>query len=337
MKEIILRADRSDDPEVRKSMVASGLETGFTSFILRSGDEGLERLGRMETMYFSNGEPEDEGIVQARIDGPGSLGRIRSLAGRAGTVIVTSADWKVIPLEDLVSRFHGTGTKLLAVAKNIEDLTLYLNVLEEGTDGVVVDIDVPEEIPLFSEAMSSASKLHLSVLRVISVRPVGVGDRVCVDTCSVMVPGEGMLVGSFSDCLFLVQSESEDNGYVGTRPFRVNAGAVHSYAMVDGDETKYLSEISGGDTVLICDREGNTELASVGRCKIERRPLLMVTATDGENRYSAILQNAETVRLVGEEGSIPVTELKEGDKVFAKLSSGGRHLGRSVNETISEK
>jgi hypothetical protein len=32
-------------------------------------------------------------------------------------------------------------------------------------------------------------------------------DRVCVDLCSLLQPGEGMLVGSFARALFLVHSE----------------------------------------------------------------------------------------------------------------------------------
>lgn len=39
------------------------------------------------------------------------------------------------------------------------------------------------------------------------VTPVGMGDRVCVDLCSLLRPGEGMLVGSFARALFLVHSE----------------------------------------------------------------------------------------------------------------------------------
>lgn len=42
-------------------------------------------------------------------------------------------------------------------------------------------------------------------------------------------PGEGLLVGSYAAGLLLVHSEVEDTGYINARPFRVNAGAVHSY------------------------------------------------------------------------------------------------------------
>jgi 3-dehydroquinate synthase class II len=40
-------------------------------------------------------------------------------------------------------------------------------------------------------------------------------DRVCVDLCSLLQPGEGMLVGSFARALFLVHSEVSLQGLQG--------------------------------------------------------------------------------------------------------------------------
>ena len=50
--------------------------------------------------------------------------------------------------------------------------------------------------------------------------------RVCVDMASLLVPGEGLLVGSFARALFLVHSECAESAYINSRPFRVNAGPV---------------------------------------------------------------------------------------------------------------
>ena len=206
-----------------------------------------------------------------------------------------------------------------------------------GRNGIVIDCRDPLMIGKFADLITESPAEELEEVTVVSVRPVEMGDRVCIDTCSMMSPGEGMLIGSYSNCLFLIQSESEDNGYVASRPFRVNAGAVHSYMEVPGGGTRYLSEIKGGDDVLLCDSEGNTRVASVGRCKVEKRPLLMVTATDGTKEYSVMLQNAETIKMVARGGSVSVTALRPGDKVLARISSGGRHFGMAVEETISEK
>lgn len=52
--------------------------------------------------------------------------------------------------------------------------------------------------------------------------------RVCVDMASLLVPGEGLLVGSFARALFLVHSECAESAYINSRPFRVNAGPVNA-------------------------------------------------------------------------------------------------------------
>lgn len=72
----------------------------------------------------------------------------------------------------------------------------------------------------------AAQALPLSEATITRVVPVGMADRVCVDLASMLVPGEGMLVGSFSRALFLVHSECMESAYINSRPFRVNAGAV---------------------------------------------------------------------------------------------------------------
>ena len=90
------------------------------------------------------------------------------------------------------------------------------------------------------------------------------GDRVCVDTCSLLSDSEGMLIGNTSAGAFLVHAETLENPYVAPRPFRVNAGAVHAYATMPGGKTAYLSDLKAGDRVLISDSQGRTKEATVG-------------------------------------------------------------------------
>ncbi|HIP16346.1 MAG TPA: 3-dehydroquinate synthase II, partial [Methanothermococcus okinawensis] len=170
------------------------------------------------------------------------------------------------------------------------------------------------------------------------VEPIGSGDRVCIDTCTIMEEGEGMLVGSYSRGLFLVHGETVENPYVATRPFRVNAGPVHAYVLCPGNKTKYLSELKAGDKVLIVNKDGITREAVVGRVKIERRPLVLVEAEYKGDILRTILQNAETIRLVGEGGKpISVVDLKEGDRVLIKFDESARHFGMAIKETIIER
>lgn len=147
-----------------------------------------------------------------------------------------------------------------------------------------------------------------------------------------------MLIGSYSKGLFLVHSESMESEYVASRPFRVNAGPVHAYIMTPGNRTKYLSEIETGDEVLAVDKEGNTKNVIVGRVKIEKRPLMLVEAEYDDVTLRTLLQNAETIRLVTEEGRpVSVADLKVGDKIMVYLDPDARHFGMAIEETIIEK
>ena len=167
---------------------------------------------------------------------------------------------------------------------------------------------------------------------------VPMGDRGCLDTCTNMHTGQGMLVGSSSAALFLVHAETQVNPYVDPRPFRVNAGAVHAYVRVPGARTRYLADLRSGDEVLIVGSDGASEVAHLGRVKIERRPLALVTARCGDRELTTILQNAETIRLVTPEGQpVSVVELCPGSQVLVQLEDAGRHFGMKVDETITER
>ena len=60
--------------------------------------------------------------------------------------------------------------------------------------------------------------------------------------------------------------------------FRVNAGAVHAYVTLPDDKTVYLGELRQGQEVLIVDSEGNSATTTLGRVKIEVRPMLLIEA-----------------------------------------------------------
>ena len=140
----------------------------------------------------------------------------------------------------------------------------------------------PAMIKKIARLVKEASPpVTLTTARITRLKPLGMGDRVCVDTCSNLGLGEGMLVGNSSGGLFLVHAESLENPYVAPRPFRVNAGPVHAYIRVTGDKTRYLGELAAGDEVLVVNHQGRTTPAVVGRVKVERRPLMLVAADGG--------------------------------------------------------
>jgi 3-dehydroquinate synthase II len=254
-------------------------------------------------------------------------------------LIVTGTDWKVIPLENLIAELQSYKVKIIFGVKSAEEARLAFQTLEIGADGVLLDSGDPQEIKdtilAARELENESTELESAVIT--RVDPLGMGDRVCVDTCNLMQKGEGMLIGSQASGMFLVNSESDDSPYVAARPFRVNAGAVHSYIKI-GDRTRYLSELQTGDAVTIVDSKGKQREGIVGRVKIESRPLMLIEAKAGDRILSAILQNAETIKLVGKDGNpISVAKLKKGDEVLVCLEEGARHFGKKIEETIIEK
>lgn len=250
-------------------------------------------------------------------------------------LLVETGSWHIIPIENLIAKFEGSNTKLIAFASTVTEFKLLEGILEKGVYGAILPVDL-ELIKTIHESESEGFNYDLVELSVKSIKKIRHGERVCVDTCSSMRPGEGMLIGATSSMFVLVEGEVHDSGFVNARPFRVNAGVISSY-FLNGEKTGYLSELEAGKDVVIIDRAGNTRIECVARVKIERRPFVLIKMAAGENEYPVILQDAETVRLVTSDGSISVTELVAGDTIIGFLSSSGRHFGMKVDEFLEER
>jgi len=255
-------------------------------------------------------------------------------------IILIATDWTIIPLENIIADLQKESVKIIAAVKNSDDAKVAMETLEIGTDGVIFEPEEFSQIKDIANLVESLSreKYELKEATITNVKPLGSGDRVCVDTTSMMQPGEGMLIGSYSKALFLVHSESLESEYVASRPFRVNAGPVQAYVMVPGNKTRYLAELKAGDEVLIVNAEGETRTAYVGRSKIEKRPLLLVEAEYEGTVIRTLLQNAETIRIVDSDNNpISVAELKVGDKIKVYIETSARHFGIAIDETIIEQ
>lgn len=250
-------------------------------------------------------------------------------------LLLRMKDWTVIPLENLIAQ---RGNLIVEVSSG-EQARLVTEVLEKGVDGVLFNIRDRELLRRSIRAVQRVSiSLRLVKAKIKLTRPLGLGDRACIDTCTMMRPGQGMLVGNTGRGFFLVHAEVTENPYVESRPFRVNAGSLHAYILVPQGRTRYLSELRSGDEVLVVDYEGKTETAFIGRVKVEKRPMFLIEAEAQGREISLILQNAETIVLTTPDGKpISVTGLKQGDEVMAYLEEGGRHFGIKVEETIIER
>lgn len=332
-----------------KEMVITAIEGGADALLTPAGWEArIKELGRIKTVNPRGDVIPGKDVLFERLSSPEDEARIAQLLNQAPVILDVepkddaetsltsrSRTWEVIPLENLVA----LGGRLFVPVYNREDVALALGILEKGVAGVIIHAQDTEALTaMLSVAKTSTEQLHLEPATIERIRPAGLGDRVCVDTCTMMEAGEGMLVGNSSSLLFLVQAEAKENPYVAPRPFRVNAGPVHAYLRVPNGRTRYLSELEAGDPLLLVSARGKTQSAITGRIKIERRPLLLMHARIQRTSGSILLQNAETIRLTRPDGeALSVVQLKPGDQVLVSAEQAGRHFGILVDETIHEK
>ncbi len=254
---------------------------------------------------------------------------------------VLAIEWtgdRVIPLENAIAA-RGRRFAVWVYARTPAEVSGALGALEHGADRVFVEIHSVEQVDELESLVEGPTSQPLQWIRapVLAVRPAGIGDRVLVDTTSLLAPEEGLLVGSAAAFLFHVASEAVGSAFSRARPFRVNAGAAHSYVLLADGTTRYLSELEPGDAVLVTRPEGGVRSARVGRVKIERRPMVVVTADDAGTPRTIFLQEAETVRLSTESGRVASTELAPGASVRAVHLPPARHLGHAVEETVHER
>lgn len=359
----------------KKEMITAALESGIDHVLDLDDGKNIKKLGNVKIIannddadiYLVGINGEGDGVLRLSEDFTDSIdiadakkakseGKIvcayiiitdkahEQLAVKLGSIvdyiILVGTDWTIIPLENIIADLQKDDVKIIAAVRDSEGAKVALETLEHGTDGVIFEASDFNNTKKIAEEVIKLSqeRYELTVATVTNVKPLGSGDRVCVDTTDMMKPGEGMLIGSYSKSLFLVHSESLESEYVASRPFRVNAGPVQAYVMVPGNKTRYLSELVAGDEVLIVNTEGESRTAYVGRSKIERRPLILIEAKCEGQVIRTLLQNAETIRIVGEDNlPLSVADVKAGDKVKVFIDASARHFGIAIDETIIEQ
>ena len=268
-----------------------------------------------------------------------------SIIGLSPWILIRCENWKMIPLENLISRSLGTGTKIAVSIDEKIEIEGAAYALEHGVDALLL----PNDEEIWAEAIKIKENKsidnqkkknevgRLNVANVTSIESGGFGERVCIDLIERLKEGEGIMVGSTSNALCLVHGETLESEFVPSRSFRVNVGAIHSYILVKDDETKYLSELVSGEKVKIISYDGNERYASIGRIKIERRPFLKISYSNKQIKGQIILQQAETVRLIDNLGrAVSVTNIKIGDKILVMQDSRMRHIGNAIEGEMRE-
>jgi 3-dehydroquinate synthase II len=312
-----------------KSFVTLALESGVDGIIVDSEQvEAVNSLGRTTaipindfyTTHLTTKEDEEQ----------------TALYLNEGHSVFLYSGWEIIPVENLLAQNKGM---LGLEVTSLEEARLGSTIFEKGANFLVIPPEGISELKSIVQEMKlSEGHLELETAQITKILPVGLGHRVCVDTCSILRSGQGLLVGNSSSFSFLVNAETEPNPYVAARPFRINAGAVHAYVLGPSDSTSYLEEIRAGQEVLVVDSQGNSSIVTVGRVKVEIRPMLLITAKTQTQTGQIFLQNAETIRLVTQDGTpISVVSLQEGDTIVCRTDQAGRHFGMRIKEHIEEK
>ncbi|KZV24935.1 hypothetical protein F511_28703, partial [Dorcoceras hygrometricum] len=341
----------------KKEVMTAAVERGWNTFVFNSHRRELaaewSSIAVICPLFIEDGNLFDaerkKVATYFEIFSPDEPEMLQSLNEETESAVVDLLNWQAISAENIVATIQGTRKTVFAISNSSSEAQIFLEALEHGLGGVVLKTGDVESIFQLKDYLDrrdvEGSLLELTRARVTKVQMAAMGDRVCVDLCSIMKPGEGLLVGSFARGLFLVHSECLESNYIFSRPFRVNAGPVHAYIAVPGNKTSYLSELKSGKEVVVVDQSGMQRTAIVGRVKIETRQLILIEAKgdQGNQIYSILLQNAETVALVAspEDGrqctSFPVTSLKVGDEILVRIQGGARHTGIEIQEFIIEK
>ena len=271
-----------------------------------------------------------------------SLERGCERLGDAGQAVFRFRDETKIPLEIVLAHAEPHGTRVVTCVGDSVEADVVLGVLEMGSHGVLfgsLELDQVIRVGDTVAGRDQETTVPLVQLTVTGSRHVGMGDRACIDTCSYLGLDEGVVVGSFARGGVLVCSETHALPYMPTRPFRVNAGAIHSYAVAPDDRTWYLSDLRAGMPLLAVRTDGRTRRIVVGRVKIERRPLIQLQfEAEGGQTVELVAQEDWHVRVFGAEpGPRNVTSLRPGDRVLGLLMGRARHVGLPISEWMLEQ
>ena len=259
--------------------VLESLEHGTVDVVITDGrpDAIREKVGGAEV-----------GVLVRVVDSESLTAACDATREHPWTVIEFKDPTK-IPLEIVLAAAHGSAGRIITRVHDVEEAGIVFDVLEHGSDGIVLAVSDPGQATALKRiSQGGMPTLDLVELSVVGISHVGLGDRVCVDTCTYFAEDEGILVGSTSKGMVLTCSETHPLPYMPNRPFRSNAGAVHSYTLVSEERTNYLTELRAGSKVLAVNAAGRTRPVVVGRSKIESRPLLSIDLTAPDGRSAVV-------------------------------------------------
>jgi hypothetical protein len=101
-------------------------------------------------------------------------------------VIMQVKDWKIIPLENIIAKLHKLHTQIFAIASNPKEARKMFSILDVGVDAVIFNTGSMNAVREALVYLGSKS-FDLSAAKIIDIQEVGDGERVCIDTASMIL------------------------------------------------------------------------------------------------------------------------------------------------------
>lgn len=253
-------------------------------------------------------------------------------------VLVSLTDETNIPLELVLAKAQPFGTRVIKLIRDAEDGVISSSVMESGVAGVAIRhpghlVQLLQHL----DRLSAREPFELQSIDVGRVGHIGHGFRACIDTVELLGEQEGMVVGSTSAGGLLVCPEVYPMPYMDLRPFRVNAGAIHSYVWAPEGKTRYVSELRAGESVAVTSVDGVSRAVVIGRIKIEVRPLRLIEGESPRGPVNIIVQDDWHVRVFDDAGAPRnVSSVAPGDRLLYHPGTHARHVGLPIDEFIVE-
>ncbi|MCK5176639.1 MAG: 3-dehydroquinate synthase II, partial [Candidatus Aenigmarchaeota archaeon] len=194
-----------------KKIVTTAIESGADAVLVEKGySKKVKELGLIKTISEDGDIKFNKDVIAMEIKSKKDELDAAKI-GKTKSVILKTKDWSIIPLENLIAQ----SVDIIANVESAKEAKVALEILEKGVNGILLSTTNLNEIKKTGRLVKEIQEqISLVKAKITKINPVGSGDRVCIDTCTNMEEGQGMLVGNSSSGMFLIHSESVENPYV---------------------------------------------------------------------------------------------------------------------------
>src|SRR5512145_100452 len=151
----------------KKEIATTAIESGADALVVDHAED-VRRLGRITTVAPDGDLKPGTDVLECTITDKASE-NAAAAQGKHKIVIVTTSDWTVIPLENLVAQ----SDKIIARVKDDKEAAMAMHVLEKGTHGILLKTDDPAMVREVAKLLKASSgTVSLIPFTVTKIHPV---------------------------------------------------------------------------------------------------------------------------------------------------------------------